>query len=86
MLRHENFVAKMPENRLDPKRGEIWYRQEWEAWKICEQGSVESATGIIKLYVTMIRLNDSALRTITHTTFVKNWFPFFNAFEEHNAK
>jgi hypothetical protein len=78
MLSHENRIAKLEQNRLDPKSGEIWYKNQWEAFKIIDTGSVEVPSGRVKHYVLMLKLSNDAISTCLDENFVRNWYPHAN--------
>ena len=52
---------------------EIYYMNGHEAWKVVQLGNTEGTDGVVKFFVTMLRLSDSQLRTILESTFRKKW-------------
>ena len=51
----------------------IYYMNGYEAWKVIQLGNTEGTDGVVKFFVTMLRLSDSQLRTILESTFRKKW-------------
>ena len=51
----------------------IYYMNGYEAWKVIQLGNTEGTDGVVKFFVTMLRLSDSQLRTILESTFKKKW-------------
>lgn len=51
----------------------VYYMNGYEAWKVIQLGQTEGSDGVVKFFVTMIRLSDSQLRTILESTFRKKW-------------
>jgi len=51
----------------------IYYMNGYEAWKVIQLGHTEGTDGVVKFFVTMLRLSDSQLRTILESTFRKKW-------------
>ena len=52
---------------------QIYYMNGYEAWKVVQLGHTEGTDGVVKFFVTMLRLSDSQLRTILESTFRKKW-------------
>ena len=51
----------------------VYYMNGYEAWKVIQLGQTDGQDGVVKFFVTMIRLHDSQLRTILQSTFRKKW-------------
>jgi len=51
----------------------VYYMNGYEAWKVIQLGQTNGTDGVVKFFVTMIRLSDCQLRTILQSTFRKKW-------------
>ena len=51
----------------------VYYMNGYEAWKVVQLGQTDGTDGVVKFFVTMIRLSDCQLRTILQSTFRKKW-------------
>ena len=53
--------------------GRVYYQGGYEEWRVIQLGQTDGQDGVVKFFVTMIRLHDSQLRTILQSTFRKKW-------------
>ena len=53
--------------------GRVYYQGGYEEWRVVQLGQTDGQDGVVKFFVTMIRLHDSQLRTILQSTFRKKW-------------
>ncbi len=51
----------------------VYYQGGYEEWRVIQLGQTNGQDGVVKFFVTMIRLHDSQLRTILQSTFRKKW-------------
>jgi|11_taG_2_1085331.scaffolds.fasta_scaffold111495_3 hypothetical protein len=53
--------------------GRVYYQGGYEEWRVIQLGQTDGQDGVVRFFVTMIRLHDSQLRTILQSTFRKKW-------------
>jgi hypothetical protein len=53
--------------------GRVYYQGGYEEWRVVQLGQTDGQDGVVRFFVTMIRLHDSQLRTILQSTFRKKW-------------